>query len=93
MYCDADETVLTWDTYSPAYSRLTPDHPWMLDREGQRRVEAAVGPCPYGGRFAFDNPPLCPFCHESIAFLTPSREYFIVAGRRIDADAENMWIP
>ena len=92
MYCDHDETVLTWDTYSPAYLKLTSKHPWMLDPEGKSQVEAAVKPCPYGGSFAFANPPLCPFCHESIGFLTPGNEYFIVVGRRIDADDRGMWM-
>lgn len=92
MYCDQDETVLTWDTYVDPYSKLTSKHPWMLDSADQSRVEAALKPCPYGGSFAFANPSLCPFCHESIAFLVPSKEYFIVAGRRVEADDQDMWI-
>ena len=91
MYCDEDETVLTWDTYNPAYSRLTSKHPWTLNPEEQKRVEAAVKPCPYGGKFAFANPPLCPFCHESIVFLVPSRAYFVVTGRRVNGDIEDVW--
>jgi hypothetical protein len=91
MYCDRDETVITWDAYSPAYSKLTSEHPWMLDSVDQGRVEQALKPCPNGGRFAFANPPLCPFCRESVAYLVPNGEYFIVTGRRVDADAEDMW--
>ncbi len=93
MYCDKDETVITWGSYNPAYMRVIPDkHPWLLDVDEQQTVEAAVKQCPYGGRFSFDNPPLCPFCHESVAFLVPSREYFIVTGRRLDGDSEDVWL-
>ena len=92
MYCDQDETVLTWDAYNPHYSRITSRHPWALDREEQVQVESAIKPCPYGGCFAFANPPLCPHCHESIAFLVPSPEYFIVTGRRVDGDTEDIWL-
>jgi len=92
MYCDHDETVLTWRSLGPEYGRvISSKHPWMLDADEQRRVEEALKPCPHGGHFAFANPPLCPFCHESVAFLVPSRVYYIVVGRRIDADAEDMW--
>lgn len=92
MYCDRDETVLTWDAYSPNYRRITSQLPWELDVSEQRRVEAAVKPCPYGGGFSFENPPLCPHCHESLAVLVSGRDYFIVTMRRIDADSENMWV-
>ena len=46
---------------------------------------------PCGGRFAFSNPPLCPHCHESLASLVPAPIYVIISGRRIDADAGDMW--
>jgi len=92
MYCDHDETVLTWHALGPAYRRVVAKLPWMLETDEQRRVEESLKPCPYGGHFAFANPPLCPFCHESVAFLVPTREYFVVVGRRVDADAEDMWI-
>jgi hypothetical protein len=38
MYCDRDETVLTWDAYSVAYARITTDFPWVLDAEDRERV-------------------------------------------------------
>lgn len=93
MYCDRDETVLTWGTYNTTYGRIAPDkHPWMLDRAEQQRVEAAIRPCPYGGRFSFTNPPLCPICHESVAFLVPDKEYYIVTGRQLDGDHDDVWL-
>ncbi len=91
MYCDQDETVLTWDTANPCYRTVVTKHPWMLDAVERARVEKVVAPCPNGGRFAFDNPPLCPNCYGSIALLVPDREYFIVVGRRVDGDTEEMW--
>ena len=92
MYCDRDETVLTWNALKPAYGAIVPKLPWMLDANEQRRVENGVKACPFGGHFAFANPPLCPYCYESIAFLVPDRIYYVVVGRRIDADAEDMWV-
>jgi hypothetical protein len=93
MYCDEDETVITWSTYNPAYIQIIHDkHPWVLDRKEQQKVEASLKPCPYGGCFSFDNPPLCPFCHESVAFLVQGKEYFIVTGRRVDGDREDVWL-
>ena len=92
MYCDCDETVLTWDAYDPRYRRVTSELPWMLDQVARRAVEEAIRPCPYGGGFAFVNPPLCPVCYESIAYLVPSREYFLITGRRLHADGDDMWL-
>jgi len=84
---------MTWSSYDPAYRRVVPNkHPWMLDANERQKVEAAVKPCPAGGRFAFENPPLCPFCRESVAFLVPDKIYFIVTGRRVDADLEDAWV-
>jgi rRNA maturation protein Nop10 len=93
MYCDRDETVFTWDAYAPSYLRLVDKLPWMLSAVEQHLVEAAVRPCPNGGRFAFGNPPLCPSCHGDISALTPSREYYIVTGRRVSGDTEDAWLP
>ena len=92
MYCSRDETVLTWDAYDPDYLRLTSSHPWMLAAEEQEAIESAVKTCPCGGSFAFTNPPLCPSCHDALPLLDPSREYFIVSGRRLWADADAMWL-
>ena len=91
MYCNADETVLTWSAYNSAYARLSHKLPWMLDAAEKRRVEDAVKRCPHGGRFGFDNPPRCPICLSAVAFLAPSKEYFIVTGRRIDAEIDDVW--
>jgi hypothetical protein len=74
MYCDRDETVVTWDVYSPSYMRITSKLPWILAAEERQLVEAAIKPCPAGGRFAFANSPRCPQCYESVELLVPSSE-------------------
>ncbi len=93
LYCDRDETVLTWDSYGATYRRLADEkHPWMLNPAEQLRVEDALMPCSTdGGRFAFANPPLCRNCHQSIEFLVPHREYLVVTGTQLDADVSGMW--
>jgi len=91
MYCSDDETILLWDTYNPIYQKLTDKHPWMLSVDEQRKVEEAIKPCPYGGNFAFANPPLCPSCHESVAFIVPDPIYYVVTGRKLDGDTESVW--
>ncbi len=93
MYSDKDETVVTWGSYNSTYIQIVAGkHPWRLSDEERKKVEVAMKPCPYGGRFSFDNPPLCPMCHESVAFLVPGQEYFIVAGQWIDGDREDVWL-
>ncbi len=91
MYCSDDEAVLVWDAYNPIYQRLTDKHPWMLSTEEQRQIEEAIKPCPYGGHFAFTNPPLCPTCHKSVAFIVPDPIYYVVLGRKIDGDTQDIW--
>jgi hypothetical protein len=93
MYCDTDPTVVTWDTYDGRYENIVGDgiHPWTLAADQQSAVEAAMSLCPCGGRFAFQNPPLCPHCSREVSSLTPSREYFVVVGRRLDAASDAMW--
>ncbi len=92
MYCDRDATVVTWDTYDEGYERVVGSvHPWMLSAEQQSAVEMAMSQCPCGGRFAFGNRPLCPHCSQEVSALTPSREYFVIVGRRLDATADEVW--
>lgn len=93
MYCDRDATAVIWGTYDAAYERIVGNdaHPWMLNAEQQSAVEAGMSHCPCGGRFAFANPPLCPHCSRDVSFLTPSREYFVIVGRRLDATSDAMW--
>ncbi len=92
MYCSRDETLLTWDAYDPEYRRLTESYPWMLAADEQKAVESAAKPCPCGGMFAFANAPRCPSCHDVLAPLDSAREYFLVTGRRLRADADAMWL-
>jgi hypothetical protein len=92
MYCDRDASVVIWSTYDERYESLVGDvHPWMLAAEQQSLVEAAMSTCPCGGRFAFENPPLCPHCSREVSYLAPSREYFLILGRRFDAEPDAMW--
>jgi len=42
MYCDHDETVLTWHALGPAYRRVVAKLPWMLETDEQRRVEESL---------------------------------------------------
>jgi hypothetical protein len=87
LYCDSDETVLTWSSYDPIYRQLVPGtHPWMLDASGKKTVEEALKPCPHGGRFAFANPPRCPHCNEDISGVVPGDIYFVVTGRWVDGE-------
>jgi hypothetical protein len=92
MYCDRDGALLTWDTYSVAYTAIVGKHPWMLDAEEKRRVEGAILPCPRGGRFLFRNPPRCPQCNGEIAALLTDDIHFLVYGERFDADADGLWV-
>jgi hypothetical protein len=92
LYCDVDETVVTWNTYDPIYSKLIDNkNPWALNEEEQARVERALKPCPCGGRFAFKNPPRCPMCREDISAVVEGGIYYVVAGRRIDGDNDDVW--
>jgi hypothetical protein len=79
LYCDSDETIVTWDSLSPDYIAIVGEvHPWMLDRNGKRSVEAAIVDCPYGGRFAYSALPRCPFCEAELPDLTPDPIYYAV---------------
>jgi hypothetical protein len=92
LYCDSDAAVLTWDSYHPQYVRLVGEkHPWMLSKEEQRRVEDALKPCPYGGRFTFANPPKCPHCLRDISSFVAEKVYFIVTGPRLKAEEVDVW--
>jgi hypothetical protein len=61
MYCDVDETVLTWSAYSPIYRKLIDRKvPWALDEEEQTRVERALKPCPNWGAVCVQEPAAMP---------------------------------
>jgi hypothetical protein len=79
-------------TYNPHYTSLVDKNPWTLTPEEQSAVEAAVKPCPCGGRFAFANPPRCPHCHLTRPDLASDTTYYVVVGRRLDGDTEAVWV-
>lgn len=91
MYCDQDETVLTWDAYDPRYTRVIDEHPWMLANDERANVEGALGPCPFGGAFKFRNVPHCPNCRAELPTLAVESVYFVVLGRRLDASKDSLW--
>jgi hypothetical protein len=91
MYCDQDETVLTWDAYDPRYTRVIDKHPWMLDDDERASVEKALRPCPFGGSFSFRNLPHCPNCGAQLPTLAVQPVYFVVLGRRLDAAQDSVW--
>lgn len=91
IYCDQDEVVLTWGMFDPKYRDITQKPPWTLAHDEGSLVEKALKPCPFGGRFAFGNPPLCPTCFKDISTVVPGGIYYVVTGRRIDGDQEEVW--
>lgn len=92
LYCDRDDTVLTWGAYNPHYKRIVDKHPWLLTPEEKGVVEAALKPCPCGGRFAFANAPRCPHCRRARPDLALDPTYYVVVGRRLDGDVEAVWV-
>jgi hypothetical protein len=91
LYCSRDDTVLTWSSHNPHYTRIASKHPWMLTPEEWGAVEAALKPCPCGGEFAFANPPRCPQCHRVRPDLALDRAHYVVVGRHLDGDVEAVW--
>ena len=78
MYCDSDEAVLVWSFYGPNKGRSLVDKlPWTLDEGEKAKVEAAVSPCPCGGRFAFRNPPRCPHCFSDFSSTVPTGIHYV----------------
>lgn len=68
LYCDRDDTVVTFSTFDETYTRIVGDrHPWGLDRAQRDRVEARVLPCPCGGRFKFQNALRCTKCGHKLS--------------------------
>jgi hypothetical protein len=92
LYRDRDETVLTWSAYNPHYKRRVDKQPWMLTADEKLVVEAALKPCPCGGRFAFANTPRCPQCHAERRDLASDTTYYVVLGRRVDGDTAAAWL-
>ena len=91
MYCDSDETVLTMQFYGATYQSIMTKLPWTLNEGEKQVVEAALKPCPFGGRFSFRNPPRCPHCFEDVSAVVPGGIYYVVTGRRVDADRDHLW--
>jgi hypothetical protein len=92
MYCDHDEAVVTWDSYDQRCTEVVGEkHPWMLNDEERRGVEAAIKDCPYGGHFSYGNPPRCPHCFGDLPSLAADRPYVVVLGRRLDATTDRLW--
>lgn len=87
LYCDRDPTVLTVEPWDENYRATVGGGtlPWMLTDAQRQEVEAALKPCPCGGSFSFDNPPLCPHCGASIQALVEPW-HFIIPGRLIEAE-------
>jgi hypothetical protein len=92
MYCDQDEAVLTWGMFNPIYRGITKKPPWTLTDEERQLIEGALKACPFGGKFAFANPPLCPVCHRDISSVVPGGIYFVITGRRVDGDKGDIWV-
>jgi rRNA maturation protein Nop10 len=94
LYCDSDETVVTWNAYDQNYVNVIPNtNPWSLLEEDKSKVESALKPCPNGGHFAFRNPPRCPVCRGDISSVVPGGIYFVVTGRWVDAEkSESIWL-
>ena len=97
LYCNKDQTVLVFSSYDKVYTKLVggPIPPWGLawgkKTEELKRVEDNLVSCPCGGRFLFVNPLICPVCKG--VFSEPIAEdiHFIILGKLIDADKENVW--
>ena len=92
MYCDTDEAVVTWSVYDSKYWSIVQKVPWNLNETEKKMVEGALRPCPFGGRFRFVNPPRCPICRCDIASVVAGGIYFVVTGRQIDGDSEEIWL-
>lgn len=97
LYCDKDATVLTFSAHDEEFGRLVPDKaPWPpcaggnLTPKEQRLIEQHLRPCPCGGRFSFQNKPLCPFCGSSIEKLVDSIHYLVLQ-KKIDGDKSKIW--
>jgi len=92
LYCNLDETIVTWDSFSSGYVALVGEvHPWMLDQNQRQSVEAAIIDCPYGGRFAYSALPRCPHCETELPNLTPDPIYYAITGRHLDGATLNVW--
>jgi hypothetical protein len=95
LYCDRDGTVLTFCVYDEIYREVTGGggFPFNLTREQKTEVEKRLIPCPCGGRFAFDNPLMCPECGGVLIppMTLAHVEEAIVLDRCIDANFTWIW--
>ncbi len=68
LYNDAGNQVFVWSSYDPDYVAIVGhQHPWALNPERQRAVEAALLPSSHGGPWRFSNPARCVKCGAPIS--------------------------
>ena len=94
LYCDKDSTVLIFHAYDSRFEetvRCCRCVPWELSENEQKLVEAALIPCPCGGRFLFRNPLMCPSCGNPLAKPMMESIYYYVLDRIIDGENERVW--
>lgn len=92
LYCDSYPAILEFDPYNPKYTAIVGDkHPWSLDHDEKKRVEAALKPYGQHGRFRFDALPRCPECNEPLQDLLKDNVHFVEIGEVIDADKADAW--
>jgi undecaprenyl-diphosphatase len=93
LYCDRDPTVVTWSAFDERYLDVADNisTPWNLSVFSQTPVEAALKPCPCGGRFKFENRLLCPDCRAILAENMENTIYFYIIGEHVDGEEVNIW--
>ena len=92
MYCDSDNTLVTWSSFGDSYTRLVPDkHPWTLDDDEWLLIEESIIQCPNGGRFKFSGPPRCPFCNGELPQPKSESIYFLVLGDWLNGELQEVF--
>jgi hypothetical protein len=96
MYCDRDETVVTWSWFDPVYKSLVGlSAPWQLTDAQKDTIERALLSCPCGGQFRYSSLPRCPHCNGELSELEPELRngsiYFAVFGRWVDGESSSVW--
>ena len=92
LYSDQASAILVFSAYNSNYVRVVGDqHPWSLNELDQQKLEAALKPCPAGGRFRFSALPRCPHCQRELEGLLADRIHYVELGVVIDGDVEDVW--
>ena len=92
LYSDRFSAILTFSSYNSSYVRVVGNqHPWSLTEVEQRELEAALKPCPAGGRFRFGALPRCPKCQAELEDLLADNIHFVELGVVLDGDVEDVW--